>query len=241
MSQPTVSRSALERFLARVVRYWACNMTMVHDQGQNWPGFGYSEDEKSTLRAIARKVRSFEFFVWLALVAVFFIVIITGVMAITYYLSVALGVDPKPGTSEHVLYVQLCCELVVCLSVGFPLAMLVASWLVGRWFATADADLPDQSTTVHFFDKLVFQITRIAVICSLAALALWLFVPGDSKLWVLSRFVLPVLSPAVTALTAAYYFSARLRRSAPPALAGTAGTAVSGTPAAGPGASNTNP
>jgi len=213
MNQSIVSRSALERFLALVVRYWACNMTMVHDKGQSWPGFGYTEEEQGTLRAIARKVGSFEFFVWIALVAVFFIVAIAGIMAISYYLSLALGVDPKPSTPESVLYVALCCELVVCMSVGFPLAMLMASWLVGRWFAAADADLPDRATTVHFFDKLVFQITRMAAIVSLVGLALWLLVPGDSKFWSLSKVVLPLLSPAVAALTAAYYFSARLRRS----------------------------
>jgi hypothetical protein len=238
MSQPSVSRSVHERFLALVVRYWACNMTMVHDQGQNWPGFGYSEDEKGTLRAIARKVRSSEFFVWLTLVVVFFIVAIAGIMAITYYLSITLGASLKASTPESVFYVVLCCELVVCLSVGFPLAMLVASWLVGRWFSTTDADLPDRATTVHFFAKLVFQITRIAVILSLVGLALWLLVPGDSKFWSLSKWVVPLLSPAIMALTLAYYFSSRLRRSTPTTPAE---IAVSDTPVTGPDASNPDP
>jgi len=29
-------------------------MTLVHDQGSAWPGFGYSADEQAALRTIAR-------------------------------------------------------------------------------------------------------------------------------------------------------------------------------------------
>jgi hypothetical protein len=46
-------------------------------------------------------------------------------------------------------------------------------------------------------------------------MALWIFVSADSKLWVITQIALPLLSPAVAALTAAYYFTARLKRSAP--------------------------
>jgi hypothetical protein len=56
MSSSTEQASTLERTLALVVRYWACNMTLVHDQGTNSPGFGYTEGEKESLRAIAGKV-----------------------------------------------------------------------------------------------------------------------------------------------------------------------------------------
>jgi hypothetical protein len=93
--------------------------------------------------------------------------------------------------------------------------MLPAAALVGRWFGVADAELPDRSTTAFYFRKLWFQITRIAMVLSVALLGLWIFVPGDSKFWVISQLIMPLLSPAVAALSAAYYFSVRLRRSAP--------------------------
>jgi hypothetical protein len=228
MSQSIASRSALERLLALMVRYWACNMTVVHDQGQNWPGFGYTEEEKGTLRAIARKAGSFEFYAWIGLVAVFFMAMIGGIVAATAYLSLALGGNLNPGAeSDTIFYLQISCGMVVCVSIGFPLAMLAASWLLGRLFAVTDVDLPDRATTVHFFGKLVFQITRIAIIVSLAGLVLWLQVPVDSKFWTLSKLVVPLLSPAILVLTAAYYVTARLRRralaasSAPEAVAGT--------------------
>jgi hypothetical protein len=69
--------------------------------------------------------------------------------------------------------------------------------------------------TAHFFHKLWFQITRMALLLVCALLPLWIFVPGDSKMFVIAKLVLPLLSPAVAALTAGYYFTARLRRSAP--------------------------
>jgi hypothetical protein len=94
--------------------------------------------------------------------------------------------------------------------------MLPAAALVGRWFGVADSVLPDRTTTSHYFHKLWFQIARIAMLGALALIPLWIFVPADSKLWVIGKLVLPLLSPAVAALTAAYYFTARLRQ-APPA------------------------
>lgn len=213
MSQSIASRSALEHLLALMVRYWACNMTVVHDKGQDWPGFGYTEEEKDRLRAIARKVGSLEFFAWIGLVAVFFMAMIGGIVAATAYLSLALGGNLNPGAeSETIFFLQISCGMVTCMSIGFPLAMLAASWLLGRLYAVTDVDLPDRATTVHFFGKLVFQITRIAIIVSFAGLVLWLLVPVDSKFWTLSKLVVPLVSPAILVLTAAYYVTAWLRR-----------------------------
>jgi hypothetical protein len=88
--------------------------------------------------------------------------------------------------------------------------MLPAAALVGRWFNVPDAALPERALTSHYFHKLWFQITRVAVIALLVLIPLWLFVPADSKFFAISRLVLPLLSPAVAALTSAYYLSARL-------------------------------
>jgi hypothetical protein len=45
-----------------------------------------------------------------------------------------------------------------------------------------------------------------------ALIPLWLFVPSDSRILLIARLVLPLLSPAVGALNSAYYFSARQRK-----------------------------
>jgi hypothetical protein len=214
LTQAVGSSAKLERWLALVVRYWAFNMTLIHDRGSNWPGFRYSDEEKAELRSIAAKVHGVEYAVWLALSAVFILAIIT---AITFggmnIMAAAIGgEDNMASLPAIVFYLQLVLDLVVSFSIGFPAAMLPAAALVGRFFAVADAELPDRSTTAFHFHKLWFQITRITVVLSTALLGLWLFVPADSKFWVISQLIVPLLSPAVAALSAAYYFSARLRR-----------------------------
>jgi hypothetical protein len=92
--------------------------------------------------------------------------------------------------------------------------MLPAAALVGRWFTVADSALPDRTLTSHYFYKLWFQMTRLALVSLVILIPLWIYVPADSKFFAVSRLILPLLSPAVSALTAAYYFTARLRRKA---------------------------
>jgi hypothetical protein len=201
-----------------VVRYWACNMTLVHDQGTSWPGFGYTDGEKETLRSIAGKVGSPEFFVWIGLVVVFFLVFatLTAIGGVSWMSPVDVNPAIRADSSAAAFYVTLCSVMVLCLSVIFPFSLLTASWVCGRWlFSTPDCALTDRATTVHFIGKLVFQITRVAVLAGIADLALLLFVPDDSKVSLLLKWLPAVLSPAVSALTLAYYASARLRRITP--------------------------
>jgi hypothetical protein len=210
----TADRGNLERWLALLVRYWAFNMSLVHSRGANWPGFGYSDDEKRALNAIATKVPALEFYVWVALTAVFYITIVAVVVTVGMNgLIYVIGGERNMATTPAPLFfAQLALDLGVSFSVGFPLAMLPAAALVGRWFAVAA--LPDRAATSHYFHKLWFQITRMALLCLLVLIPLWLFVPADSKFFLVSRLILPLLAPAVSALTAAYYFTARLRRNA---------------------------
>jgi hypothetical protein len=209
------SRPALERWLALVVRYWAANMTLIHDRGSNWLGFGYNDDEKEELRSIARKFPGGEYFVWVAVVAVvaiaiFVVIVIAGLSCLTY---VTGGDQNMANTPAALFYLVLALMMVVSLTVGLPAAMLPSAALVGRWFRVKDEDLPDPATTAHYFHKLWFQITRISIVMICVVLPLWLFVPNDSKFWVMGRLVAPLLSPVILVLTTAYYFSARLQRS----------------------------
>ena len=209
------SRPTLERWLALVVRYWAANMTLIHSRGSNWPGFGYSDAEKEELRSIARKFPGSEYFAWVAVVAVvaiaiFVVIMIAGLSCLTY----AIGGDQNMATTPAALfYLALALITVVSLTIGLPAAMLPSAALVGRWFGVKDPDLPNRATTARYFHKLWFQITRMSIVMIVAVLPLWLFVPYDSKFMVMARLVVPLLSPVVMGLTAAYYFSTRLQRS----------------------------
>jgi hypothetical protein len=215
---PAAPRSALERWLALLVRNWSYNMSLIHSRGGTWLGFGYSTEEKATLQTIADKVPGLEFAAWLAFTTVIYLgLLIVIVLAGMSVLIHAIGGDANMSqTPAALFFLQLALDLVVSLSIGLPAAMLPAAALTGRCFKVHDADLPDRAVTAHYFHKLWFQIARIAMLGALALIPLWIFVPADSKLWVIGKLVLPLLSPAVAALTAAYYFTARLRQ-APPA------------------------
>jgi hypothetical protein len=218
--------STMERWLALLVRYWAFNMSLIHRRGGSWPGFGYRDDEKATLESIAAQVPDFEYYVWVSLVALFYLIILVVVVTtgMNALIDVIGGEQNMSKTPAPLFFTELALDLVVALSVGFPAAMLPAAALVGRWFKVADAALPDRAITAHYFHTLWFQITRVSLVALLVLIPLWIYVPADSRFFAVSRLVLPLLSPAVSALTAAYYFSARLRRGAANSTSGSTDT-----------------
>jgi ABC-type phosphate/phosphonate transport system permease subunit len=186
-------------------------MTLVHKRGVQWPGFGYTDAETAEMTSIYKGVPSVEFYAWIALVVVFALVIFAGVAIVGMNLLIyAIGGEKNmASTPAPLFFLALALQLLVSLSLGFPLAMLPAAGLVGRFFAVADRDLPDRPTTAHYFHKLWFQIARVAVLALAVCVSMWLFVPSDSHFYVVLRLVIPMLSPAVTALTSAYFFIAR--------------------------------
>ncbi len=148
-------------------------MTPVWNRGVSWPGFGYTDFEKAALKSISEKCPRAEYYAWLALVVVFAL----NIFAIG-------GEKNMAETPAPLFFLSLALDLLAGLSLGFPLAMIPAAALVGRFFAVAGQALPDRPTAAHYFHKLWFQIAR----------------------------VVPMLSPALTALTSAYFLMAREER-----------------------------
>lgn len=179
-------------------------MTIVHDQGTVWPGFGYSQSEQDALRAIARRVPSFEFTVWIAFVVVFALTGFAGLTLLGTWLlartSAGHSLDSVSGTA---FVVNLGVEMVASLAVGVPAAMFAASSFTGRLFEVSDADLPGAPFRAHYVRKLGFQLTRLALLGSLVVVAMCLWLPD--RVWLLTRCVMPVLVPAVSLATALYY------------------------------------
>jgi hypothetical protein len=103
--------------------------------------------------------------------------------------------------------------IVVTFTIGLPVAMLLGSALVGKLNGIADSDLPDRSTTARYFHKLRFQLTRMAIVMMIILVPAWILIPDTSKLWVTLKVVIPCLGPVVLAITGAYYFSNRLKKS----------------------------
>jgi hypothetical protein len=206
------SRPTLDRWLALVVRYWAVNMDVIHSRGAYWPGFGYTDREKAELRTIAQKIPFLEYCVWVAVFVALFLAILVAVMLVgENRLSSAVGGEISRAPAS-LFFLSFAVEALASLSMGFPLAMLASAALAGRVFRVVDRDLSDAATTAHYFHKLWFQITRVAILVVIAVIPLAMFVPWDSKYLVIVRMVIPFLSAAVASLTTAYYFSARLQR-----------------------------
>ena len=215
MSSATSYRpSTVERWLSLVVRYWAANMTLIHNRGSNWPGFGYSDEEKEEMRNMAAQVPKGEFMAFATIlsviaIAVFAVVVVAGM----YCLIAAIGGEQNmPNTPASLFFLSLALECIVSLTIGLPAAMLPSAAFAGRFYKVQDQDLPSRRVTAHYFHKLWFQITRMTVIMTCAVLPLWIWVPADSKFMAIVRVIVPLLSPLVTGLTTAYYFTAKLKQ-----------------------------
>jgi hypothetical protein len=194
--------------LGLLVRYWACNMTLVHDQGGVWPGFGYSLGEQAALRAIARRVPAIEFGVWITFVAVFALLCFGGLTVAAFWLLAHSSEGHSPDSvSATAFMLYLGVAMVTCLALGFPAAMLAGSVLTGRLFDVAEVDLPDPLVRDHYVQKLSFQLLRAAFLASVTTVVICLWLPD--RLWLLTRCVAPVLGPAV-GLALAWYYRVRI-------------------------------
>jgi hypothetical protein len=201
-----------ERWSSLVVRYWAVNMTMIHDMGSNWPGFGYSDEEKKELGQMARMLSRGEFYSFLAVVTVIALPIFAAIVVGGMYSLIAVigGEQNMPNTPAVLFFFSLALECVASLTIGLPMAMLLGAALVGR--KVPSQDLPDAEVTARYFRKMWFQITRMTLIMLVVVMPMWIFVPNDSKFMVMLRLVVPLLSPVVSILTLGYYMTGKVGR-----------------------------
>lgn len=205
------SRSTLERWIALLVRYWAVNMTMAFRSGGYWPGFGYSADEKAEMAYLSQGCSFWQFLAWAFVVALIALPVVAVASIPGIYLLNSQAGATLPGS---VFFLSEGVTIVVCFTIGVPVAMLLASALVGRWYGVANSDLPDRATTARFFHKMWFQLTRMAVVMMAILVPALILIPSDSRIWVTLRLVIPYLGPAGLAISGAYYVSIRLKKGA---------------------------
>jgi hypothetical protein len=212
MTDTTISTS--QRWLSLLVRYWAANMTKIHNRGSNWPGFRYTDDEKAELGALASQVSQDEFYWFTGVTSVIAIALFAVVVTAGMYLLLwAIGGEQNmPQTPASLFFLSLALQVIVCLTTGLPAAMLMSAVLVGRWHGVPNSALPEPATTARYFHKLIFQITRMTLVMTALVLPLWIYVPADSKFMAVIRLVVPLLSPVVSVLTTVFYFSSRQQR-----------------------------
>jgi hypothetical protein len=192
-------------------------MDMVHSKGQSWPGFSYSDEEKAEMHKIAASVPTWEFFCTTFIVAVIAIAISAGCVGLMFWrLYVQSGHDFSHVSGAQFLF-YLILAGVTAISIGMPASILAASWISSRIFRPDPQSLPNIDFSRRLFSKASRQIARMGVIVCAACLIYGFFIPSDSKLDLILRTVIPTLAPAVSALSALYYYSGRVTpKSQPP-------------------------
>ena len=210
----STSLSALEYFFALFIRHWSANMTLVHTRYGPWFGFHYTDAEQQEMKALDASVPTKELSSWLGLVSVvaiaaFAVVVIIGM---TGLLAVIGGEEHMKDTPATLFLFSLYSEVLFCLCCVLPVVMVLCSGVIGRFFGVAPNLLPDRVTTGRLFRKVWFQIVRMTFVLAGLALLYWLFVPVGSKLDLLVRFIVPLLAPLVTTLTAGWLLAGRLGR-----------------------------
>lgn len=203
------SRSTLERWVALLVRYWSYNMTLAFRSGSYWPGFGYTAQEKAEMASFSQRSTFKQFLAWALIVALVVMPIIAVVMIPGIYVLSSKAGATLPGS---VFFLTEGVSIVVCFTIGIPVAMLLGAALVGRLNGIPNSDLPDRAATARFFHKMWFQLTRMAIVMMAILVPAWILVPADSRLWVTLDLVIPYLGPVALAITGAYYLSNRLKK-----------------------------
>ncbi len=209
MNDPSGSRTTLERWIALLVRYWAYNMTLAFRSGGYYPGFGYSAGEKTEMADLSEKCTFGQFLAWAFIVAFVAMPCIVVASLPGIFLMISPAGATMPGS---VFFLTEGATIVACFTIALPVAMVLASALVGRLYKIADSDLPDRATTARFFHKLRFQLTRMAIVMMAILVPAWILVPDNSKLWVTLKLVMPYLGPVGLAISGAYYLSLRLSK-----------------------------
>jgi hypothetical protein len=192
-------------------RFWSSNMDMVHARGQTWPGFAYTDEERTRMHGIAGLTGGLEFFVAIVLIVIFTLVIAgLCVGAMFWRLQVKYGSDPsKTPAIEFFFYLAL--AVVLTVAGGMPLATVGACWINSRLFHPKPESLPDIEFSRHLFAKAMWQIVRMGAVATVGCLIYWLFIPQGSKVDTLLHVVMPTLGPLVAILSSLYYFAGRAR------------------------------
>lgn len=154
--------------------FWGANMSRLVDAGMKWPGFSYTIEEMSRLRALGAPVGMLKYQVFTWVTAAIFIVIAACGVGLMFWAMLAAYPDPSK-TPASVFVATLACVALVSIGWGVPVSMRLAARIV--------APHVDFSTLVPaegdgaLARKVRFQIWRMtAIMCGV-------FIPG-TLLWI---------------------------------------------------------
>jgi len=161
-----------------IVQYWAYNMELIHRWKMEWPGFGYTDEEKEQLAALASGLSFWQYFAFWVLNAMFFIGL-AGFVVFFGVLPVALLLDPQ-HQSGGVFLGCLASGTVVCLGFGIPAAMALTATTLNFVTRPSHGGGVSDEQAAALYDKMNRQLTRMGVILGVLLIPLVLF--GRTKI-----------------------------------------------------------
>ena len=195
-----------------VIQYWAYNMNLIHRLAMEWPGFGYSDEEKEQLAALGSGVSGFRYAAFLLLNSTFFI----ALAAVVIWLGVmpmATMLDPEHKSG---LLFLMCLALgaVLCLGFGIPATMGFTALTMNAISRPTDAGPVTEEQAAALYRKMSFQITRMGVIMSVLLVPLVIFGRTQLGEQVLAfvKSAIVMIMPFALLLTAMRALAPKLKR-----------------------------
>ncbi len=153
---------AASRSVRTIVSHWAHNMTLMHNLGISYPGFGYTEEEKQQLGALAKGVSSLGHLGFGFLNAVYFCALAGFVMG---YGAIPLAFLLDPTHQSAGVFFG-CMGLGIAIGIGFGVpASMGLTALTFRLFGK-EPQAPDVSddTVAALYRKMYRQLLRAGVV-----------------------------------------------------------------------------
>ncbi len=150
-------KSRRVRFATTFVRYWGANMRwFVWAYEYEWPGFGYSAEDRALLVRWGATVGN-SFIVFSLATFVFFLALAIAILTVVW--GPALAADPAT-TPAVVFLMGLGAACILSITVALPLAMLGAAPLASRF-----APPPDEiEHGLCVYRTVLGQIRRIGIV-----------------------------------------------------------------------------
>jgi len=189
------------------VRYWAVSISLVHAYGYEWPGFGYTDEEKADLETIAETVEGEEFLLFLVINSI--IGILGIILLVLAGLLPAMKVLDPNFKSPAVFYIVFGATVIVEFSLVLPISMALSSTIIRTFYSRGKRHEFAPELIRPLFKKIIWQFLRMGVVAAFIVTSLALLLPEGSN-YGLVREILGFLQPIVALLTLFFLFGGRL-------------------------------
>lgn len=208
------SASSSSRWALAVVRYWGGALSLTRSEdGSQWPGFYYEEDEIKQLDALAEQVGPGEFGRFLLLNSLVFIAL-AALVLVALFLPTLKAMYPDLSQMQAGPFFGLL-GLVVALAVGLglPLSMVLSGVVLSRYYMHPELPELSEDRLRHLFRKMVWQCLRAVLLGGGLALGIAGYLAySEARIDMLWHIVLRFVAPAISASCLLYFFSRRIAK-----------------------------